>query len=107
MAAPDDLNTRIHAILSGPRTGGRAASSTLPRFSPYDAEDVDRASEIASRLVALAKEGGGDVGLAAATQEVERLLTIEKPGLAQYAFKLFLAHRGESEDEGGNHGEHQ
>ena len=50
MAAPDDLNARIHAILAGPRTGGRAASSTPSPFSPYDATDVDRASEIVELL---------------------------------------------------------
>ncbi|HKF36641.1 MAG TPA: tyrosinase family protein [Ktedonobacteraceae bacterium] len=113
MANLSDLQEKIDYIISGPRRGGIPLAPTVlartptalaatratvapaaPRsFSEFVFEDVERASEIASSLISIAKVRGGEEGLADAVAEIDRLRAAEQqPGLVQHAVKLFITH---------------
>jgi hypothetical protein len=46
----------------------------------------------------IADAKGGDEGLAAAVDEMERILGTEIPGLVRHAVRLFLAHHKEASE---------
>lgn len=94
----DDLRSRVALIVSGPKKSNPTLPPDTPQsdFSAFNREQVGRATALASRLMEIADAQGGDEGLAAAVQEMERLLETEIPGLVQHAVKLFLAHHREA-----------
>ncbi|MGH8422202.1 MAG: hypothetical protein ACRER3_07585 [Pseudomonas fluorescens] len=60
---------------------------------------MSRATALASRFMEIADAKGGEEGLAAAVQEMERTLgTEEVSGLVQHAVRLFLAHHKEASE---------
>jgi hypothetical protein len=87
------LRNRIDAIVRGPRDPptGRAMRGG-PMFSPYVDDDMQRATELASHLMAVADSRPGIDGLGDAVAEMEAALGREMPGLVPYAVKLFLTH---------------
>lgn len=107
MTGVDELRSRVASIVSGPgTTSGPETTRTSPpseisrsRFSPYDSEHMSRATALASRFMEIADAKGGEEGLAAAVQEMERTLgTEETAGLVQHAVRLFLAHHKEASE---------
>lgn len=100
----EDLQKRLDAVLSSRGQGPSpelAAAGPPPRriFSDYDRRDTAAATALASRLMAIANEKGGEDGLAAAVDEVERALAAEeRPGLVQHAVKLFITHHPEARE---------
>jgi len=60
---------------------------------------VAKATALASRFMEITDEKGGDEGLEAATQEMERMLKTEEiSGLVQHAARLFLTHHKEASE---------
>lgn len=96
----DDLRNRVALIVSGPETTSPVPvpETSESRFSPYDSEHASRATALASRFMKIADAKGGDEGLAAAVQEMERVLGTEIPGVVRYAVKLFLVHHKEASE---------
>jgi len=96
VAAPRRLGIPSAPALPAPVAAPLAAGGIpeAPRpFSEFVFEDVERASEIASDLIAIAAAKGGEEGLAEAVSEIDRLRTTERqPGLLQHAVKLFITH---------------
>jgi hypothetical protein len=88
-----ELRKRIDAIVIGPRDPQRVpARRDGPMFSPYVEEDMQRATELASHLMAVAESRPGIDGLRDAVTEMEAALGRETPGVVPYAVKLFLTH---------------
>lgn len=78
----------------GPQLRTRAAE-VPPRqhlFSAFINEDLERARDLAGRLIDIANTKGGDAGLADAIAAAEQALGTEMPGLVQYAVELFVTH---------------
>lgn len=103
MAKTDKLQERVENILSGRGKGSMmsAAEEATPQqaqFSPFVNEDLERARDIASELMDIANKKGGEAGLSEAVSEVEQRLGEEKPGLLQYAVKLFVTHHPEARE---------
>ena len=107
MADVENLRNRVASIVSGPGTTSGPEKARLnppseiprPRFSAYDSEHVSRATALASRFMEIADAKGGEEGLAAAVQEMERTLAeSEISGLVQHAVRLFLAHHKEASE---------
>ena len=105
MADIEDLQRRIDEILSGRGKGNEfvlnttAAAGTTPEqwFSEFNSSHRRRATELASRLMQIAEEKGGEEGLADAVREIERARdTEEMPRLVQHATQLFLTHHPEA-----------
>lgn len=98
MAEIDDLRDRVALIISGPETSTLIPPPVTPRsgFSAFNREQVSRATDLASRFMEIADAKGGDEGLAAAVQEMERVLGTEVPGLVRHAVRLFLTHHREA-----------
>jgi hypothetical protein len=103
----EDLQRRIDEILSGRGKGNQyildttAAAETTPQqwYSEFFSSDRRRATELASRIMQIADEKGGDEGLADAVSEIERAFeTEDKPSLVQHATELFLTHYPEARD---------
>lgn len=96
----EDLRNRVALIVWGPE----AASSTPPSvateltFSQFDYAQASRATALASHFMKVADAKGGEEGLAAAVEEMERALGTEIPGLVRYAVRLFLAHHKEASE---------
>lgn len=95
-----DLRNRVDAIVWGPRPGSPTSPSvtTGASFSSFDLDQASRATTLASRFMEIADAKGGDAGLAAAVEEMERVLGTEIPGLVRYAVRLFLAHHAEASE---------
>lgn len=101
MADVEDLRNRVALIVSGPATAKPIPSPEIlrSRFSAYSSEHMSRATALASRFMVIADAKGGEEGLAAAVQEMERTLgTEEIAGLVQHAVRLFLAHHKEASE---------
>ncbi len=105
MADMEDLQRRIDEILSGRGKGNEfigdteAAAETTPDqwFSEFSSPQRLRATELASRIMQVADEKGGDEGLADAVREIEWARdTEEMPRLVQHATQLFLTHHPEA-----------
>lgn len=104
MALNDDLQAKVNGMLSGRGQARQAADGAALAaagretgartvFSEFDSEQRQRATALASRLMVIADREGGEEGLAAAIDEVEREQRGEDvPGLAQHALKLFVTH---------------
>ena len=101
MADIEELQRRIDNVLSGRGKGNdfiidlAAADETTSQqwFSEFFNPHQERAVELASRLMQIADEKGGDEGLADAVTEIERARDVaEMPRLVQHATKLFLTH---------------
>jgi hypothetical protein len=101
----DELRARLDLIVSGPATHAKAPAPRDVRrpFSSYVDEDLDRATALASRLMALSEAKGGVEGLRDAVDEAERAIGQEMPGLVPYAVKLFLTHYPEARKHLGHH----
>lgn len=107
MTDVEDLRNRVASIVSGPETASGSETTRLSpasgiprsRFSPFDSEHMSRATALASRFMEIADTKGGEEGLAAAVQEMERTLgTEEISGLVQHAVRLFLVHHKEASE---------
>lgn len=109
MAQNDDLQERLENFLSGRGKGAEMRAESVQakkakgkaqrsQFSPFVNEDLERARNIASELMDITNKKGGEEGLTDAVTEVERRLGDEKPGLLQYAVKLFVTHHPEARD---------
>lgn len=105
MADIEDLQRRVDDVLSGRGKGNEyildttAAAETAPEqwFSEFHNPHRRRATELASRVMQIAEEKGGEEGLADAVSEIERARdTEEMPGLVQHATELFLTHHPEA-----------
>jgi hypothetical protein len=101
MASIEDLQKRVDDILSGRGKGNQfiadtaATTETTPQqwYSEFSSSDQRGATELASRLMRIADEKGGEEGLADAVSEIERENdTDEKPSRVQHATELFLTH---------------
>jgi hypothetical protein len=101
MADIEDLQRRVDNVLSGRGKGNEyiidlaAGDETTSQqwFSEFFNPDQERAVELASRLMQIADEKGGEEGLADAVTEIERARdTADMPRLVQHATKLFLTH---------------
>lgn len=101
MAKIDELRERVALIISVPKKSDPIPPSgtAQPAFSAFSREHASRATALASRFMEIADTKGGDEGLAAAVQEMERILEEEALGteilgLVQHAVRLFLlSHR--------------
>src|SRR5215216_7680333 len=107
MADIEDLQRRIDEILSGRGKGNEfigdmtTYAETTPDqwYSEFSSPQRQRAVELASRLMQIADEKGGEEGLADAVSEIERARdTEEMPRLVQHATELFLTHYPEARD---------
>ena len=107
MANIEELQERVDNILSGRGKGNEfigdmaAAAETTPDqwYSEFSSPQRRRATELASRIMKIADEKGGDEGLADAVREIERARdTEEMPRLVQHATQLFLTHHPEARD---------
>lgn len=107
MANIEELQKRVDEILSGRGKGNEfivdtaAAAETTPQqwYSEFSSPDRERAVELASRLMRIADEKGGEEGLTDAVLEIERERdTAEMPSLVQHATELFLTHHPEARD---------
>lgn len=105
MADIEELQERVDDILSGRGKGNEyildttAAAETTPEqwFSEFHNPHRRRATELASRLMQIAEEKGGEEGLADAVSEIERARdAAEMPRLVQHATELFLTHYPEA-----------
>jgi tyrosinase len=103
MAEIDVLQAKVNGILSArgqalAEPGLAAAGDEEPEvFSEFDSAQRDRGIELASRLMRIASEVGGDAGIAAALEEADRAERTERvAGLVQYAVKLFVTHHPEA-----------
>ena len=103
MAEIDALQAKVNGILSArgqalAEPGLAAAGEEGPEvFSEFDSAQRDRGIDLASRLMRIASEEGGDAGIAAALEEAERAERTEPvAGLVQYAVKLFVTHHPEA-----------
>jgi hypothetical protein len=105
MADIEDLQRRIDEILSGRGKGNEfigdmtTYAETTPDqwYSEFSSPQRRRATELASRLMQVADEKGGEEGLADAVREIERARDIEEmPRLVQHATQLFLTHHPEA-----------
>ncbi|WP_414571079.1 tyrosinase family protein [Nostoc sp. CCY 9925] len=99
MTQSSDLQTRVNDILSG-RGKHKGVPVPVPletaalqrHFSPFVNEDLERAVTLASRLMQIAENKGGEAGIVSALEEIEQQSATEIPGLVQYAVKLFITH---------------
>ncbi|MFN6516195.1 MAG: tyrosinase family protein [Nostoc sp. CreGUA01] len=99
MTQTGDLQTKVNDILSG-HGKEKGASGATPletaasqrHFSPFVNEDLERAVALASELMRIAENKGGEAGIVSALQEIEQKRGTEIPGLVQYAVKLFITH---------------
>ncbi len=99
MTQTGDLQTKVNDILSG-HGKEKGASGATPletaasqrHFSPFVNEDLERAVALASELMRIAENKGGEAGIVSALQEIEQKSGTEIPGLVQYAVKLFITH---------------
>jgi hypothetical protein len=107
MANIEELQERVDNILSGRGKGNEfigdmaAAAETTPDqwYSEFSSPQRRRATELASRIMKIADEKGGEEGLADAVLEIERARdTEEMPRLVQHATQLFLTHHPEARD---------
>jgi len=107
MSNIQDLQKRVDDVLSGRGKGNQyvgdmaAFADTSPQqwYSEFFSPDRQRAVELASRLMQIADEKGGEEGLADAVSEIERVRdTEEMPRLVQHATELFLTHYPEARD---------
>lgn len=103
MAEIDALQAKVNGFLSArgqglAEAGLAAAGDEEPEvFSEFDSGERDRGIELASRLMRIANEVGGDAGIAAALEEADRAESRERvAGLVQYAVKLFVTHHPEA-----------
>ncbi len=107
MASIEHLQKRIDDILSGHGKGNEfigdmaAAAETSPDqwYSEFSYSHQQRAIELASNLMQIANEKGGEEGLEDAVSEIERVRdTAEMPRLVQHATELFLTHHPVARD---------
>lgn len=98
------LQTKIDDVLSGRGKGNEfvtTGAGTTPQqwYSEFSGPDRRRAIELASRLMRVADERGGEEGLADAVSEIERARDEEDmPSLVQHATELFLTHHPEARE---------
>jgi len=98
MADVETLQRKIDDLLSGRGKGNEfitTGAGTTPQqwYSEFSSLDRRRAVELASRLMRVADEKGGEEGLADAVSEIERARDAEEmPSLVQHATELFLTH---------------
>lgn len=107
MTDVEDLRDRVALIVWGPGATSDPETARLSppagvsraRFNPFDNEHMSKATALASRFMEIADAQGGEEGLAAAVQEMERTLgTEEFSGLVQQAARLFLTHHKEASE---------
>jgi hypothetical protein len=104
MADVQNLQRRIDDVLSGRGKGNEfvtTGAGTAPQqwYSDFSSPDRQRAVELASRIMGVADEKGGEEGLADAVSEIEReRAAAEMPRLVQHATELFLTHHPEARD---------
>ncbi len=104
MADVQNLQRRIDDVLSGRGKGNEfvtTGAGTAPQqwYSDFSSPDRQRAVELASRIMGVANEKGGEEGLADAVSEIEReRAATEMPRLVQHATELFLTHHPEARD---------
>lgn len=102
MSPLDDLQARADALLT--RTDDSAtveakiASTEGPsrRFSAFIPSELDRALALASELMKIAADTGGEAGVAAALEEAERRASVEDVQLVRHAVELFIVHDPEA-----------
>lgn len=104
MASIEALQRRVDDILSGRGRGNEFVTSghgTSPQewYSEFSNPNRQRAVDLASRLMRVADEKGGEEGLADAVSEIERARDAEEmPSLVQHATELFLTHHPTARD---------
>ena len=99
----EDLRQRVDDVLSGRGKGNQFISETPTETTPqqwyseFSSPNRQRAVELASTLMQVADEKGGEEGLADAVREIERARDIEEmPSLVQHATELFVTHHPEA-----------
>jgi len=73
------------------RPGEPAVSPPARPFSPFISEHLQRAVNLADRLMAIADETPGEDGLRAALEEADRAMA-DDPGAASHALMMFITH---------------
>ncbi|MBO3463143.1 hypothetical protein G7B40_032050 [Aetokthonos hydrillicola Thurmond2011] len=95
MAQIDDIQNTVNDILSGHIKPEQSHAQRSQRhFSAYINEDVERATDIASRMMQIAEAKGGEAGLADAVEECKKIIGSEIPGLVQYILSIDGSLRG-------------
>jgi hypothetical protein len=98
------LQTKIDDVLSGRGKGNEfvtTGAGTTPQqwYSEFSDPYRQRAIELASRLMRVADEKGGEEGLADAVSVIEQARDEEAmPSLVQHATELFLTHHPEARE---------
>jgi tyrosinase len=102
MSPLEDLQARADALLSrtdDPATvEAKIASVEGPsrRFSAFIPSQLDRALALASELMKIADDTGGEAGVAAALDEAGRRANVEDVQLVHHAVELFIVHDPEA-----------
>ena len=103
----NQVNTFLTLPIRKPPAPARAAlapdlavaeSAVAPpsqRFSPFDPAQLERATDLLDRFMALADSIPGKAGLDAVYEEANKAAASESPELVRYALMLFITHHPE------------
>ena len=103
----NQVNTFLTLPIRNPPAPARAAlapdlavaeSAVAPpsqRFSPFDPAQLERATDLLDRFMALADSIPGKAGLDAVYEEANKAAATESQELVRYALMLFITHHPE------------
>jgi Hemocyanin, ig-like domain/Hemocyanin, copper containing domain len=92
----DQLQAQANRLLGGPDMGEATVltltETSTGEFSPFVPQQLEKALEVAARLMRTADTAAGEEGLEAALDEAERLAPEHPAGLVEHALQLFIVH---------------